>query len=441
MKIQLRHALVFLGISALAATVFNNCSAPSPANNGGSTAAANFNLLTPSPLAHALPIAGNEANVMPITMSQQYFNAPTVSVRICQPGTSNCQTISNVLVDTGSTGLRIFSQALSVPLTAATDSGGNALGECYQFGSGEAFWGQVELADVTLGGETIHNLRMQYMESTYKSVPSSCTQGGTFTVSASPSDDGFNGILGVQPFQYDCGANCSPGSWAAIYYSCPTGSSTCTGLTMPEASQVPNPVAMMATDNNGYAVQTPNTSPSGGVNLANVYLVFGIGTQANNVPVSASALPVDDFGNMQTNFAGIQLPYSVIDTGSEEFYFDPPSGFPSPTCQLSDGSGGSVSIYCPTNLTTYSAVLEGSSGVPQLNLNFQLFNGVTASEDPVNVLYPDIGQPISDGALEGDGSGVSQMFLWGFPLFYGKTIFFGMENASTTLGTGPYNAL
>jgi hypothetical protein len=441
MMIKLRHALIFLGIAALAATVFNNCSAPTPADNSSGGTAANFGLLPSSSLAHALPITGTEPNVMPITMSQQWFNAPTVSVTVCQHGTSTCQTISNVLVDTGSTGLRIFSQALSVPLAAATDGSGNALAECYQFGSGEAFWGQVEMADVTLGGETLGNMRVQLMESTYKSVPSSCTQGGTFTVSASPADDGFNGILGIQPFKYDCGTDCTPGSWAAVYYSCPSSSSACTGLTLPEAQQVPNPVAMMAVDNNGYAVQIPNTSPAGAVTLGQTYLVFGIGTQANNLPVSATALPVDTFGNMQTNFAGVQLPYSSIDTGSEQYYFDPPSGFPTPQCQLSDGQGGSVTLYCPSTLTTYSAVLEGSSGNPQLNINFELFNGQTAWMDPNNVLYPDLGQPISDGALEGDGAGVSQMFLWGFPLFYGKTIFFGMENVSTVLGTGPFNAL
>ena len=39
-------------------------------------------------------------------------NTPYVSVQICQPGSSKCQTISNVLLDTGSTGLRIFSSNL-----------------------------------------------------------------------------------------------------------------------------------------------------------------------------------------------------------------------------------------------------------------------------------------------------------------------------------------
>lgn len=35
-------------------------------------------------------------------------NTPYVSVNVCEPGTTKCQTINNVLLDTGSTGLRIF---------------------------------------------------------------------------------------------------------------------------------------------------------------------------------------------------------------------------------------------------------------------------------------------------------------------------------------------
>ncbi len=45
-----------------------------------------------------------------------YDNEPCTSVTICSPGSTNCQTINNILVDTGSYGLRVFSSVLQVNL-------------------------------------------------------------------------------------------------------------------------------------------------------------------------------------------------------------------------------------------------------------------------------------------------------------------------------------
>ena len=59
--------------------------------------------------------------------NNSYINKPCVSVTICTPGTSTCQTINDILLDTGDSGLRIFKQVLSVSLTQVT-SGGNPVG-------------------------------------------------------------------------------------------------------------------------------------------------------------------------------------------------------------------------------------------------------------------------------------------------------------------------
>jgi hypothetical protein len=61
--------------------------------------------------------SGAANNVIPITVNgslcsaNSYLNKPCVSVTVCTPGTSTCQTISDILLDTGSYGLRIFKQA------------------------------------------------------------------------------------------------------------------------------------------------------------------------------------------------------------------------------------------------------------------------------------------------------------------------------------------
>ncbi|MGB9364088.1 MAG: DUF3443 family protein, partial [Candidatus Sulfotelmatobacter sp.] len=63
-------------------------------------------------------------NVAPIVVNSgpaasegfPYANGAFANVTVCVPGTSTCQTIDGVLVDTGSSGLRIISSALSLSL-------------------------------------------------------------------------------------------------------------------------------------------------------------------------------------------------------------------------------------------------------------------------------------------------------------------------------------
>src|SRR5674476_266255 len=57
-------------------------------------------------------------NVVPVTVdlgpSGNSVNQLFASVTLCQPGsTSQCQTIDHVMVDTGSSGLRVFSAAIA----------------------------------------------------------------------------------------------------------------------------------------------------------------------------------------------------------------------------------------------------------------------------------------------------------------------------------------
>src|SRR3569832_1654003 len=44
-------------------------------------------------------------------------NQPCVSVTVCLPTTTQCQTISDILLDTGSVGLRIFRSVLTLDLS------------------------------------------------------------------------------------------------------------------------------------------------------------------------------------------------------------------------------------------------------------------------------------------------------------------------------------
>src|SRR5690242_9628851 len=67
-------------------------------------------------------------NVLPITVNagptNNALNQPFASVTICVPGTSNCQTIGGILIDTGSSGLRVLASAVSLPLPQQNNAAG-----------------------------------------------------------------------------------------------------------------------------------------------------------------------------------------------------------------------------------------------------------------------------------------------------------------------------
>ncbi len=85
-----------------------------------------------------------------------YPNAAFASATICAPGsTTSCVTVNGLLVDTGSTGLRVLQSAVSsLNLPAVNASNSSAAYDCVSFVDGSYMWGPVLQADVTLGGET-----------------------------------------------------------------------------------------------------------------------------------------------------------------------------------------------------------------------------------------------------------------------------------------------
>ena len=227
----------------------------------------------------------NNDNVLTVTVNGGlktivYPNEPCVSVTICSPGTSTCQTIDNVLLDTGSYGLRIFKSILTVSLTQVA-SGSGSLTECIQYYDNSADWGPVQLADIILGNEPAVRVPIQIIDSTF-SGSNSCSLSGQYTLDNSPAETGFNGILGVGLFTEDCGSECTSYTDNGWYYSC--NGSLCSATTVPLSNQVQNPVSLLPLDNNGFIVQFPRV-PLGGLPSVNGKLILGIGTRSNNSPL------------------------------------------------------------------------------------------------------------------------------------------------------------
>jgi len=382
----------------------------------------------------SLPItvspAGTVANVVPISVNGGplapatiYPNGAFVSVQICAPNGA-CQTIDNVLLDTGSFGLRLLGSEVTVPLVPITDtSSGDTLYDCVQFLDNSFLWGAVAPATIVLGGETATATSVQVIANPSFPIPSGCTGTNEDTQSTL----GANGILGVGPEPFDCGTSCDPGVGGnppPIYYLCST-TGTCNATFVscgtlcqdPNPNiQVTNPVFNFPTDNNGVIVQFPMVSDVAAT--VDGTLTFGIGTESNNaLPSTALVLNLAQGDVFTTNFATQSLTSSFIDSGSNGLFF-PDAALAGSVCPGSDSSW-----YCPNPaLTGLSATNVGASGSPSGSVTFNVDNFETVvNANPGDAAFSNIAGPNAGG------------FDWGLPFFYGRTVFTAIDG--TTVGT------
>ncbi|MGH9327592.1 MAG: DUF3443 domain-containing protein [Terriglobia bacterium] len=339
-----------------------------------------------------------------------------VSVTICVPGTSDCQTIPDVVVDTGAEGFRVLSSELSLSLPQETSSGGAPLGNCIAFADNSYMWGPVVTADIEMGGEKASSVPIQVVgDPNFPGVPSSCNTGGQ-------SDDtvaamGGYATIGVGVFQQDCGPACA-GPISEVpddYYSCPS-----TGCSLASASlsdQLQNPVWMFPTDNNGVMITLPSVPGTGSATVTGS-MNFGIGTQSDNALGSTQIYTTDDEGNFSTTFNGAAYSNSYIDTGSNGFFFLSPTVLGIPNC--SDAPG----FYCPTATQNYTATNTGANGLSG-QVSFSIANA-DALFDTGDAAFNDLG---------GSNAG---SFDWGLPFFFGRTVYVAIQNQNTPAGEGPF---
>jgi len=375
---------------------------------------------------------GSEAagdNVMSVTVGgacSGYNNEPCVSVTICSPSNpSQCQTINNILLDTGSFGLRIFNSLITVPLTPI-NSGNSSLAECVQFGGGNSQWGQVKYAYVQLGSEPKVAVPILAIDPNYNVPPPACSSDQSVQ-DVSPAESGYNGILGVGLFAQDCGDNCVTDSGNGQYFAC-TGNNCACGATADLTAQVRNPVDALPTDNNGVMLSLPAVGAGGAASVSGS-LYLGIATQANNaVPNGVVAYEADGYGEFLTKFAGYSSTKlsAFIDSGSNALYFPPPTNGALTACPSSYGSD----FYCPGSTQSLSAVIYGSGGSPNSTINFSVANASTL--------------PTSNFAfsnLAGTSvSGSTVYFDWGLPFFFGRNVYVGIAGKTSSLNNSgnPY---
>lgn len=402
----------------------------SASSGGGTPSGGGFNPCTP--YSATPPSAHNVVNVSIDCAVFGAVNEPFISVTLCEPSnTSNCLTVDHILVDTGSTGLRIFAApsttaALSTLNLPAQTSGGNPVGECLQFVQGN-IWGPIRLADIRVGGETANNAAIQVInDSSFSTVPDACTSSGT--VISTPAAFGANGVIGVGVILQDCGSYCiNQANQANVYFSCT--SSGCSNIGMPVADQIQNPVSLFtATGDTNGVILSLNSIPASGAASTGGTLTFGIDTASNNVSSNANTILVDsNYGVFTTTFEGQTYDNSYIDSGSNGLYFSPASNETITQC-----SGYSAGFYCPALTLNFNAQMIGLTGsTATTTVNFS----VTSA----NILFNTNNAAFTTLAgTATDVPGIGKTFDWGLPFFYGKNVYVAFEGAQTTKGTGPY---
>jgi hypothetical protein len=428
------------------------------------------------PCAYGVPVgspSGTAASVF-IVGSQ---NLAYTNVTICVPGTTTCQTIDHILVDTGSSGLRIMSSVLSSSLNLTQETvGGAPLFECGQFADGYT-WGSIRNATVSIGGTgntgetTTHGIAIQIIgDSDSYTVPTPCSSTGVPELD-SVAAFGANGIIGIGLFINDCitGDTCfGSASSTPLYYTCTT-STSCDAADVPATQQVSNPVGSFATDFNGVIVSLPALPAlSTAYGAQNVYgnLFFGVATQANN---AISTLNTGATVYLADGFADFN---SQISSSSPSV----PLGESTSYCANSFIDSGSNGIFLPADVANiptdtngwFIPVTAGNVDILAMTASIQgaFLSGATASSNPSNT-SPSIGFNIANadtllftanggndtaysalGGTQGSagtcatgGTGTETAsnstsgIDWGVPFFYGRPIAIGNELLGNVVGT------
>lgn len=353
------------------------------------------------------------------------LNRSYITLTICQVGTSNCQTIDHIVVDSGSTGLRINQSALTVGGLTPLSYNGAPIYQCMQYAAGYAF-GPVVNLDLRIAGESAFNIPVQIFEyNNPDMVPNSCSYG--MPPANLATGFGANGIIGINPIS-NPNNDYTPGG----VYTC--DSNTCTEVSNP--NNIPqvlniNPIAAFVNDNNGAIFSLPKVSSAATMESQLGTLTFGLNTQDNN-QVSNSVSKLLGSPNTDTWPVG----FFIANTGSQNTVAMFDSGTPtySMNVPIPFCTSPYDNVYCPANGPyTIISMLSGVYGGTLIPLtstivNYSYLGGFT------NVM-PYLGQSIVSIPSVANT-------LYGLPAFFGNNIYLGFKGAGssgsvTPLGQGP----
>ena len=391
-----------------------------------------------------LPKPTRGANVMPVYVDagpgNNEVNRLYTDVTICQPGNpGNCQTIDHVLVDTGSTGLRLLAGLVNTSITQTRVNTGNAtpLLNCTQFLDGSYAWGPVARVDLRIDGQTVSDLPVQLMgDNSVSNLDGGCSGNGQYTAILDVDGLGAKGILGISYFAQDCGVYCTSQGEPSLgvhnksngyYYTCTSEACNgAVGATPALTDQLTNPVVRLNVNNNGFIINLPAAISPGSARLTGE-VIFGIGTQVNNAFAAGAVLTTDPEGYVQTKLINLNpgqtFDDSFIDTGSNGIFFDSAIKL----C-LNDW-------YCPASPAAVSASITGKNG-QSASISFTVGDAQSLFSQANYAVIPALAGPIG----EDPANRPSAIFDWGLPFYYGRKVYQAFDGASTPAGIGPFMA-
>lgn len=449
-------------------------------NNTPYQAPLNLPTTTPTSVVNTVPVTVGITPATATAPSSGSSNGAFTFVTVCRPAVlpvgqnpssgppppATCKTIQNILVDTGSVGLRLLesSDVDSLMLPTVNDSNNNPVQECVEFADFSYVWGPVARATIEMADETAaqvpapFTLPADYVPETpgtgipiqiitpaiYLStgVPANClssTAAGGAPIAANTLQTlGANGILGIGSALQDCGAACASSTPRNQYYSCP--SNQCSVDSLPLDQQLWNPVAAFQYDNNGISLALPY-APFGGSASVPGTLTFGINTQSNN-ELATSPLgsqtqiyALDGYGNFPevtlTEQSDPSLPPSYLvnylspqngsylDSGSPAIYFGDPQNLVIPACP--NPNGNPLSLYCPGAATQFFAKVYGTNKTTD-TVYWYVENGPNLLNSG-NSVFSTLG-----GSSGIDAS--TDYVDFGLPFFLGKTVFVGFAGTA-----------
>jgi hypothetical protein len=446
--------------------------------------------LSGSGLANTVPVQVNFGingyTGPPTTTGSSYYNGIFTTVTVCSPGsTTNCTTIPNVLVDTGSVGLRVLSSGISGITTQVSSlnlpqvndpTSSYPLFECVQYGDLSYTWGPMQMATVTVGGETASaipganantGIPIQVISAGvnppeyvyYNGAPgyyNPCESlPGTqdTELSGGLNDNsatllGANGILGIGNFAQDCGISCATQIYGSYLICNSVGSSTCEIWTAQVADQAWNPVAAFPTDNNGVSLQLPSVLATGELTATGT-LTFGIGTETNNGLNGATVYELDSYGNFNSaslngvTYTSTNSGGTFIDSGSNAYYVSDAGVLNTSDCYQNDivNINNDLGWYCPSSTLTPQLQLTGlNSTSTTITMNIAnaqtLFTGQSGGN--YFAVFNNLGGPSCIAATNSPCNASTDYFDLGLPFFFGQPhgVFVGIAGA--TSGTPNY---
>lgn len=373
------------------------------------------------------------------------INFAFVSVKLCNPGgATTCITIPDVLVDTGSTGLRILASAPGVSglMLGEVVVAGSPIYECVPYADGTYLWGPVMSADVSMAGENATTVPLQILADTPmpSNVASECDPLGGPSLTAA-SALGANGILGVGMTTPDCGTLCSTSNASPYYWLC-SSSSACSGTAfLPLATQTSNPVVFFSGDNNGVILAMGSVA-GGGAASASGTLTFGVGTQSDNTlsnsakvyALTRNALAGSVYSTILATYNGTTYPLLIDSSASSNLFLDArtvaaaPAGSPITYCP------GSNYLFClsagtasPLNLPLTAKDSSGDSST----VNLSIGDATTLLNASILVGGANTAIP---GLTGGYALGANDYVYLGMPFFYNRTVYVGFSGQAPPAG-------